>query len=267
MELAVQMQQTFQIPEVMRVSILQGTSIPITIICFPLMRMTKWRWWKWKLELLIKMQGVTQVNTSICSNTKTICAIFVMKSTSYPQQHQQHLCLWDYADMFTGYFGALSEYKRCSDGILRCPACRRPARDIICHGGGRNIGNDEPIMLMHGVTQIYRNICSKAKAICALNVKKATSYMKQNQKHLTVWDYDSVITATKLYQNTGDILLVILDVPHAGVLLEISYIMKAYTMGVSQVYKNARAILRITLSSDLPHLCQPSVIGLWVHFH
>ena len=47
--------------------------------------------------------------------------------------------------MFTGYYGALSEYKRCLDGILRCPTCRRPARDIICHDGGRNIGNDEPI--------------------------------------------------------------------------------------------------------------------------
>ena len=45
---------------------------------------------------------------------------------------------------------------------------------------GAILGTMNLFMLMHGVTQIYRNICSKAKAICAPNVKKATSYMKQN---------------------------------------------------------------------------------------
>ena len=45
---------------------------------------------------------------------------------------------------------------------------------------GAILGTMNLFMLMHGVTQIYRNICSKAKAIYAPNVKKATSYMKQN---------------------------------------------------------------------------------------
>ena len=74
-----------------------------------------------------------------------------------------------------------------------------------------------------------------------------------------------MFTTAKVYQNSGDTLLAISDVPNASILLETSYVMHPCTIGVSQNYKDVCKIMRITLSTDLTHLRQPGVIGLWVH--
>ena len=97
----------------------------------------------------------------------------------------------------------------------------------------------------------FRRVFAVKPRPYVLYVTKFTSYMKQNYQNLMVRDYAYMFTATKPYQNSGDVLLAISDVLHAGVLLKTSYVRNTCTMGVSQVYKNACCtMLRIILSTD-----------------
>ena len=114
----------------------------------------------------------------------------------------------------------------------------------------------------------FRRVFAVKPRPYVLYVTKFTSYMKQNYQNLMVRDYAYMFTATKPYQNSGDVLLAISDVLHAGVLLKTSYVRNTCTMGVSQVYKNACCtMLRITLSTDNTSAPTWWDWAMVVHFH